>query len=667
MRSLYSGVSGLKNHQTRMDVIGNNISNVNTTGFKSSRVTFNDMLSQTLTGASTPAENRGGTNPKQIGLGSTTASIDMLFTNGSVQSTGVNTDLCLSGNGLFVVNDGGQTYYTRNGDFSFDADGNYVQPGSGLFVQGWMAKDGVLDTTGATGNITIPAGKSMEAATTTTAAYSNNLNSETKGYTVAGITVTYEDDTTETVQNYNPTSRDSVVILTLNDGTTSIGDPDLVYRTGQVAGTLWTSKVNSITTTAVGQVALDVALPSDYTLVNGTNIGSLTIPATSVAAGEYTVGGKYTSSKTIAAGGVVYNADDTVTLTFTDSTDGIASVTVPKPTNGIYADGDSFTVELTITGGSATGGTITCENGQTADLAASTPNTATLGANYTKTTTATVDAIDYGTPGTYSFNGKQVSNVSITTADGKTLSGLIGHSYNKNDTFYPSVVTTATVYDSLGANHDVTLLFTKTADNTWKLSLKGGGNVTTISEADGTTTTVNLTSTTLHFDTSGRYVDGSGSLSLQYKNGAADQTIAVNLAALTQYAGSNTINATTDGNAAGVLESVSIDTTGTMTGTYTNGKKRTEAQVAVAQFNNASGLTKTGDSLYQESNNSGTPNVKTATDLGVKITPSALEMSNVDIANEFTDMIVTQRGFQSNAKTIQTADTLLETVLSLKR
>ena len=172
MRSLFSGVSGLKNHQTRMDVIGNNISNVNTTGFKSSRATFVDMLSQTLTGASSPNDNVGGTNPKQIGLGSSVASIDLLFSDGSVQSTGKNTDLCLSGNGLFVVSnsaDGTNKLYTRNGNFSFDADGNYVQAGSGYFVQGWMADKGSLSTTGATTKIQIPSGKPMESEKTTSA------------------------------------------------------------------------------------------------------------------------------------------------------------------------------------------------------------------------------------------------------------------------------------------------------------------------------------------------------------------------------------------------------------------------------------------------------------------------------------------------------------------
>ena len=194
MRSLFSGVSGLKNHQTRMDVIGNNISNVNTTGFKSGRVTFTDTLSQTLTGASKAAKGKGGTNPKQVGLGSVMSSIDTIFTNGSVQSTGKNTDLCLSGSGLFIVNDPSGTYYTRNGAFEFDEAGNYVLPGSGMFVKGWMAKDGVLPESKSAGNmanIVIPAGKAMAAKATTVTNYSNNLNASSP--MIREMEVTYDD------------------------------------------------------------------------------------------------------------------------------------------------------------------------------------------------------------------------------------------------------------------------------------------------------------------------------------------------------------------------------------------------------------------------------------------------------------------------------------------
>ena len=166
MRSLFSGVAGVKVHQTRMDVIGNNIANVNTTGFKSSRVTFADSISQTTSSASSPAEGVGGTNPRQVGLGVGVGSIDTIFTDGTTQQTGKNTDIALSGNALFVVKSGNDVYYTRDGAFEYDDSGAYTLPGSGLYVQGWTATDGELNTSGDTGNIVIPAGKTMAAKAT---------------------------------------------------------------------------------------------------------------------------------------------------------------------------------------------------------------------------------------------------------------------------------------------------------------------------------------------------------------------------------------------------------------------------------------------------------------------------------------------------------------------
>ena len=477
MRSLFSGVSGLKNHQTRMDVIGNNISNVNTTGFKSSRVTFTDTLNQTLSGASTPTENLGGTNPKQIGLGSAVGSVDLLFTDGSVQSTGKNTDLCLSGSGLFVVKSGQGTYYTRNGAFEFDAAGNYVLPGSGMFVQGWMASDGTLLTTGEPGNIQIEAGKSMASKATKKIDYTLNLNASTP--TITSIAVTN------------------------NAGVTT---------------TLSTAGQNSA--------------------VDGTNVVSLV-------------------------------------LSLSDGT----SVTLASPSDVHYTVGNS-------------------------------------------------------TP----------------------------------------VSTAVTVYDSLGNAHKVPIMIEKTGANNWVASLNGqtGGNSKVITESDNSTTTLTLSATNIPFKTDGSYDASTGSaatLNLAYANGngAAAQSATIDFSALTQYAGTSTVKGSADGNAAGNLKSLAVDSTGTITGTYTNGIVQAEAQVAIAQFNNPSGLTKTGSSLYQVSNNSGAANVKTATDLGCTITPSALEMSNVDMANEFSDMIITQRGFQSNSKIITTSDEMLETLVNMKR
>ena len=125
LRSMYSGISGLKNFQTKLDVIGNNVANVNTFGFKKGRVTFSDTISQTISGATAPS-NKGGSNSKQVGLGSSIASIDTLHTQGSMQNTGRQLDLAISGNGYFVVNDGTSDYYTRAGNFYLDVVGNIV-------------------------------------------------------------------------------------------------------------------------------------------------------------------------------------------------------------------------------------------------------------------------------------------------------------------------------------------------------------------------------------------------------------------------------------------------------------------------------------------------------------------------------------------------------------
>jgi len=177
MRSLFSGVSGLKNHQTRMDVIGNNIANVNTVAFKAGRVNFEDILSQTVEGARSPQTGgMGGVNPKQVGLGMGISSIDTLFTPGSLQSTDNPTDFAVQGEGFFIVSDGSQVYYTRDGAFKTSADGALVNS-NGFRLQGWMADtDGNIDSTQALQNITIPVGAQMKPKATTQIAFEGNLD-----------------------------------------------------------------------------------------------------------------------------------------------------------------------------------------------------------------------------------------------------------------------------------------------------------------------------------------------------------------------------------------------------------------------------------------------------------------------------------------------------------
>ena len=664
MRSLYSGVGGLKNHQTRMDVIGNNIANVNTTGYKAGRVTFQDTLSQTMSAASAPSNTLGGTNPQQVGLGSALSSIDTIFTNGSVQSTGKNTDLCISGSGLFVVKSGQETFYTRNGAFDFDQQGNYILPGSGLYVQGWTATNGVLNTNAEPGNITIQAGKSMAAAQSSVSNYYNNLSASTKGSAITNIQVTYADGTTETVSNYAPVvSNDpnAKILLTLSDGKVAEVNAGTFNVGASYTGEIYNSNINSISPNG-GTLTLNLGPlnAADSAVFSPANID--------VTAGNYKIGDVFSSTHTITAV-TTDAAAKTVTLTLNGTAPtGFSSVTIPQPATGTYAVGDTFTVQKQITGATTDGTNnfnFTLANGQTIPANDTPPYT--LGGNYTESgTTQTITSVTR-MEGNYSFNGKPVKSVGVVLADGTTTNALNGANYASNSTFYPSTSTTITTYDSLGNAHSVPVLITKTAENTWGLSLPGGGNNYTINEADGSTTTVNLTATNLKFDTSGKYVSGTASLAMTYANGAANNNVTINLRGLTQYAGNTTVTADTDGNAAGVLSNISVDSSGVITGTYTNGVTQAEAQVAMAQFNNPAGLLKSGSSLYSVSNNSGNANVKTANALGVKITPSALEMSNVDLSSEFSDMIVTQRGFQSNSKIITVSDEMLETLVNMKR
>ncbi|TFD33077.1 flagellar hook protein FlgE [Cryobacterium cryoconiti] len=174
LRSLYSGISGLRSHQTMLDVTGNNIANVNTTAFKASAVQFQDTLSQLKQGAGGPQAEVGGTNPAQIGLGVQVAGISTNFSQGSAQSTGRATDVAISGDGFFVTQLGGETLYSRAGAFDFDAEGRLVSP-DGAIVQGWNGVNGQINEGGPVGNITLPLQAMIPAAATNTATMVGNL------------------------------------------------------------------------------------------------------------------------------------------------------------------------------------------------------------------------------------------------------------------------------------------------------------------------------------------------------------------------------------------------------------------------------------------------------------------------------------------------------------
>ncbi len=256
MRSLFSGVSGLRNHQTRMDVLGNNIANVNTVGFKAGRVTFQDVLSQTTQGASAAQGARGGTNPKQIGLGVGIASIDTLFTDGSFQPTGKATDLSIQGQGFFVLGDGASQYYTRAGNFDFDTQGNFGVPGTGYQVMGWTADDsGVVDTAAPISGITIPVGSAIPAKATTSITHANNLSASA---------VANQDTALATIDIYD-----------------SLGEAHTAKTTyAKTGNNTWTA-TTTIDGAAVPVVGADPLTPNSFTLsFNDDGTLTSTTPAT---------------------------------------------------------------------------------------------------------------------------------------------------------------------------------------------------------------------------------------------------------------------------------------------------------------------------------------------------------------------------------------------------
>ncbi|MCC6445220.1 MAG: flagellar hook protein FlgE [Armatimonadetes bacterium] len=421
IQSLFTGVASLRAHQSRMDVIGNNIANVNTTAYKAGRVTFQDMLSLNLRGASSPISGgTGGVNPAQIGLGMAMGGIDTLLNQGGLQETNKATDLAIQGNGYFMISDGSNAFYTRDGGFSLDANGTLVNSATGMKLLGWQPDaNGAIDTSipvTAASALSIPVGAMTSSQATDNVEYVGNLDAD------ADAAYTY----TTSVRIFDSLGIDHLVELTFSNHTPAAG-----------GGSTWDWSAQS----------------------NGVALGN----------------------------------------------------------------------------------------------------------------------------GTASFN----------------------------------------------------------AEGAWTATQ-------TANPADPNT----------------------GRISMALTNGASSPLDAeLDFSHLTQLSGGTTVNAQRqDGFSLGTLESFNIGEDGLITGLFSNNMGRPLGRVALATFSNPAGLLKLGGNAYQESNNSGLPQVTTAASGGSgKISVGFLEMSNVDMGNEFTNMIVTQRGFQANSRVITTSDEMLQDLLSLKR
>jgi flagellar hook protein FlgE len=304
LRSLYAGISGLRAEQTMLDVTSNNIANVNTVGFKSSSVQFEDALSQTVSAAGLSTSAKAGTNPNQVGLGVRVAGITTNLNEGSQTTTGNNLDAMISGDGYFVTQTGSQTLYTRNGSFHWDAQGRLSTP-DGSLVQGWKAgPDGTVSTGGAPTTLTLPSGTVSPATPTSTASMTGNLPSDAKPGTVLerDITVYSGDGSARQL-----TARFTADATTSGKWNYSIDDGDPAKAaTGSLQADGSGALTSATSTTAsVDGIAVDLSSMSGYAGLttagfakqNGNAAGTLLSVA---MGGDGTLSGTFSNGATVA-------------------------------------------------------------------------------------------------------------------------------------------------------------------------------------------------------------------------------------------------------------------------------------------------------------------------------------------------------------------------------
>ena len=681
MRSLFAGVSGLRNHQVRMDVIGNNIANVNTIGYKAQRVTFADALALTLRGAVMPTERIGGSNPMQVGLGMSVNTIDTILNQGSLQATGQQTDLAINGEGFFVLSDGQKYFYTRAGSFQFDAEGRLVDPANGLVVQGRMANSrGEISSTSTIDDIRLPFGQRVPARATTKISFTGNLDASAKPLgtiTKTGpfLAVEEEADGTDVAELYARGETNSfmtgmvsgVTTVTVSDGTnektytyvsndSGVGNreftslKDLIDEiNNDFATTLNTMRLSM---TADGAIQVEDLSNSAHTVSFDSNSAAL---QSALGAANGTIDAS--AGKTTLTDQFNHRANRDEELTKLRNSVGEPlglKVNDQISISGIVG-GEEKSASLTVTASTTFG-----------DLA----DAIETAFGITNSDGVEIDdkgsLVIHGDPGEENAIESVAVRVSGNTAF-NTASVFNEFQKAKDVTHSASI----TVYDELGKEHVVTLTFTKTAiENQWRWEASLAGDEIISSGGSGT----------INFNSDGSlnsflYDNGMTALTFDPNDGASFVEIAFDTGniggfnGITQFASPSTAVASTqDGYPNGDLTTINIDETGKITGIFSNGVTQTLAQITLAIFSNPAGLIRAGENKFQVSANSGNPVMGLAGEsIQSKIVPGHLEMSNVDLAQEFTDMIVAQRGFQANARVITTTDDLLNELVNLKR
>ncbi len=689
MRALFAGVSGLRNHQTRMDVIGNNIANVNTVAFKASRVTFEEAFTQLLQGGSRAPANQGGVNPIQIGLGMNIGSVDQNFTQGNLENTGQATDLAIQGDAFFAVSSGTGQFYTRAGNFKLDASGRLVAPTNGFTVQGWNADPtGQIVSNSALDDIVLPFGQTTPARATERVSFAGNLDASAVPpgtvLVTSGVIYGIEQTTSNgglgsdvnglfaagTANTQILGMTPSSTTVTVSDGTTTETYTYVSIDTG--AGDKAFHSLNDL----IAEINTDFATMT-AALDNATGAIQLT------AGGAPIVLDMSSTSSTLdqalaAANGSLAAAATSTTDEFSHTAVGTDALTILRDGTGSslgLAGGQTILMDADKGGAPVTQGSLGVTGGTYNDLLNAIDNTLGL-TNTTGTASTSAGAVSITGDGGL-VNALTALNIRVSGGGAPVFDSI----FNSQPGNYVQqqaagdVVHNAsiTVFDSLGTPHTLQMTLTKDATTanrwTWAVTVPSPATVTA-----GTTGSVT-------FDADGRmqtFAYDGGATSFQFDPGTGatppvdiefDAGAPGSIVGLSQFAAPfSAVAQSQDGYTMGTLQDFSIDNGGVITGFFSNGVSQALAQIALVGFNNPSGLLRRGDNMYAAAGSSGAPVVgASGTSSQSSITSGALESSNVNLAEEFTSMIISQRGFQANARVITTADEMLSELTNLKR
>ena len=686
MRSLFSGVSGLRTHQTRMDVIGNNIANVNTTAFKAKQMNFSDMLYQTTqaaTGANS-ANNTGGTNPRQIGLGVKTAAINTTITQeGSNQSTGNPFDLKISGEAFFVVSDGTSTFYTRDGSFDVDDAGNLCMASTGYIVQGWgvdsngdivkdiltpintRAKDvsdadatkngrisGIIDSNSS--ELETENGRTMSIAVYDKAGYTYSVKFGMLPATSEQTTVR---STLNTENEWGPAATIYKVDTSKLTYTYNTGDGEKTLKSTEMPPELLEKLETAVRTKVNGGTVTPPAVDTSITLLNAANhtLGAAGDWAT-VNLGDFITGDSDLDGKVLANSEL---RNMTLTVNFSGGTGFVKSqptsfpvtdaITVPQEANdALYTAGTANTDgTMPYTYNTATGSVTSVKQTYTDDNGDSVTKYIFKDGNGVEIQADNGSGTQVGAGSVYgeaimkllNMGTKNTITNPYTTDTPQTESKIIDKEFK---------LTLLGITDESGAEVNMDALQTG-GTTSWTVKYnEDDGQFMYVGEEGQTSFTLSLSSIDTKFENLTVDMSETSNVSNEKKNTIDGKRI--------------------DGVKVGKLLGVSVGTDGIITASYSNGKSATIGQICVAKFANAMGLENAGDNLYQTTASSGDASVVDIKAEGIgSINSGILEMSNVDLSQEFTNMITTQRGFQANSRIITTSDTLLEELVNLKR